>query len=234
MASATVAMPSASTPSAILRVTERVDNSEFYQGHMDSITVPATPARISKTTDAKNVAVSGRGCTARGRGKDAVVVAAGSFSHAKLLRGDKGEAVAAAGAFCLAENHDSFASMAAVGDSARSISHQAGCPAVTIGYAPIAEHKAAGGIAICIGSEPIASAGPGGYLVFLDVSSVGAPKAHIFAVGENGIEPHVPYLFMPGMYLPERADEDPEYAFATGPAYRAARRRATKEAHPVA
>ena len=194
---------------------------------MELIPVHITPAHTSKTTIATNVAVSGRGCTARGRGKDAVVVTAGKFSHAKLLRGDKGEAVAAAGAFCLAENHDSFASMAAVGNSARSVSHHESCPAVTVGFAPIAEHTAPCGVAVCIGPEPIASAGPGGYLVFLDVDS-GAPEAHIFAVGENGIEPNVPYLFMPGMDLPERADKDPDYLLAL-----AGRRRAIREARTV-
>jgi hypothetical protein len=49
MAAATVSTPSVSKPPATLRVTERVGNSGLHQGHMDSITVPATPAATKKS-----------------------------------------------------------------------------------------------------------------------------------------------------------------------------------------
>jgi len=56
MAFHNVATSSVSTPSATLRVANRVGNSEHYQGHMDSITVPATQQQSQRVATSREIA----------------------------------------------------------------------------------------------------------------------------------------------------------------------------------
>ena len=55
-----------------------------------------------------------------------------------------------------------------------------------------------------VGEDGIASAGLGGHLVFVDTNAVGGPVARVFAIGEHGIEPNVPYYWRGGMTRPKR------------------------------
>lgn len=152
---------------------------------------PKTPVSVARGEDSRATA----------RGKDAVAVAGGTNAHARLLNGDSAEAVAAAGFGCIAETFDSLAYLAAAGASATAISHCRECPAVAVGYEPLAIAPDEG-TAISIGSSPAAMAGKGGTLVFIDTSSPGGPHTFTVKVGSMDadyyVRPGIPYYWMAG------------------------------------
>lgn len=61
---------------------------------------------------------------------------------------------------------------------------------------PVAHAADTAGVAATVGEDGIASAGLGGHLVFVDTNAVGGPVVRVFAVGEHGIEPNVPYYWL--------------------------------------
>ena len=160
---------------------------------------------------------AGMGSIAIARGDGATAAASGDSSHAIIRQGGKAEAAGAVGWRSMAESFNGNAFVTATGTLCCSISHRAACPAVSVGFNPISHAAKAGGTAVTVGEDGMASAGPNGYLVFVDTSAAGGPATRVFAVGEPEIEPNVLYGWRAGMTRPKKIDvkAHPETDWAT-------------------
>jgi hypothetical protein len=186
MASVTVATPSVSTPSATSRVTKRVGNSELYQGqgHMDSITVPATVKRRTSRNPSKQSSrqsvrcnlggahsplVIGADRAISGTQYDADVIALGLRSRAHNSCGN----ALAIGMAALAEISGNANSACAFGVAPKAVAHCDDGNAIAFGFGPEAAALGRRGVAVAIadGEEnAIVSAGPQGRLVIVMLS----------------------------------------------------------------
>jgi hypothetical protein len=213
MAAATVPTPSVSTPPATLRVTERVGNSEFYQGHMDSITVPPAvnqkvpikrrtsrkPSKQSSTLSSDAAALE-RMVIARGPNSKARVNGNGSLAGAigpkatAIASGIDAVAVAGGkGALAHLEKGDDSAAVAAagIGCVAECLDGFADMAAVGTGATAISHEKNIAAVAVGFAAFAIAPDEGTAISIGLEAAAMAGHDGYLIFIDTSATEPAV-------------------------------------------